>query len=1412
MIPKEDFENMITSLYREGNEVWNKSGEIDGTPTWGVGSRIEINGHEYKVLLVDEENDFVSLEDESGKYQPTPWSYSEVGRALSDGRARILEENTDIEPKPIGKGVFGNIYDQFKGKAKAAIDFLKKLGSGEAIAALHHKEVGDISLVWGNDKAGLKKILRKHPEVVDNLQGILDGMHVVQSSENRIILESDTHKAVVSREFDGTPREQWLLTAYEKKNASGGSIDIVPEPTEGKQNGTAPLQDNSSADKVTEQYSTTQAEAQENVSMPMRTVGKGKNAREEEDWLATSPERGHDYIFSESGLDAETANTFVENKLAEAKKNLDKVKKNEPKIGTSIAEYKTAKQEHDARVAEVQKEVDYWKGVKDEHAKRAFEAENPATEDSAAPTIDSAHQVDERISQKWNDANKIDGDADEITLPNGESVNGHYVLTESGAASASHQATNGFSETDGFPVDENGQSVNDRDYKRDQEAQEVTRSMARDYDSRALQSPVVVSREGVVLSGNGRTMAGEIAAQNGTDKKYNDYLRTHANKYGFTEAQVNGYEHPRVLFVPDADMPYTAETFAKFNQREQKSQNKTEQAVKMGKVVDDALFGRVMQTIGTYDTLGEFYGDDAATHGVVKELAAAGVIPQTEMAQLFDGGKLSDAGQAMVEGVLIGKVFQANPDAVREITEVKSMRQSVMTALQEIVTNSRLGGGYDLSQELAEAIDLVYKARKAGYKAGMRVSEYAGQGNLFQLEDGATVADYTNAAVMMLSDVLNDGRTTQLKKVMAFYNRQAADAAQGIGDMFAGGVKTKEEIINEVNEVLNNGQNYNRNAASASDGQSGGNEGGKQGDVASPSDQVGERGLSEAFDGLAAKLKSAEGEERMRVLGEMRDGIARFAEENGYPVPEFLLTREDFFAAVPEKDKVRVEQWLNDGWHCPAYYEKGKVYYFVEGCDNFDKDVLETLSHEYTHADNAEFPETVNALVYAVEDTQEVSQDELIDILETLSNSSHYEEDAERLESGGKNPNKMLADEVIAHAVARMSRDGAQVLDGITKNPTLQFIIKRAYKVRENERRHNILASETSERSSKTIESSEANSGNSQSVAEGESRLGRYGRSARSEVETGEQSSNGRSTVTVGEEVSAPSSEGAKDGVTEGEKSSATGDVVPLGNGDTPLSEKIATASAEVNTEPTEAQKEAGNYKKGHVQVGTFDISIEQPQGSVRKGTDADGKQWESKMNNTYGYIRGAVGVDGDHIDVFLSNYIDGWNGRNVFVVDQYNPDGSFDEHKVMLGFNDAKEAKRDYLANYEKGWEDGRRIDVTAVNLEDFEKWIESSKRKTKPFGEYAGVKKETVAADEMVTQKYSALPEDLRQQKADGKSAQLPTREETILRDAVIDHMKGSGLDVIGTEDGQRVLDMVNGRDVRLSAKQKEHLKPRR
>ena len=158
-----------------------------------------------------------------------------------------------------------------------------------------------------------------------------------------------------------------------------------------------------------------------------------------------------------------------------------------------------------------------------------------------------------------------------------------------------------------------------------------------------------------------------------------------------------------------------------------------------------------------------------------------------------------------------------------------------------------------------------------------------------------------------------------------------------------------------------------------------------------------------------------------------------------------------------------------------------------------------------------------------------------------------------------------------------------------------------------------------------------------------------------------------------------------------------------------------------VNTNPSEAQKEAGNYKKGHVKINGFDVSIEQPVGSVRSGKDANGKEWSVTMNNTYGYIRGTESVDGDHIDVFLGPDM---NSDMVYVVDQVNTDGSFDEHKVMMGFSSLEDARSAYLSNYEEGWKGLGNI--TGVALDEFKKWIDSSKRKTKPFSEYKGIKRE--------------------------------------------------------------------------------------
>lgn len=173
----------------------------------------------------------------------------------------------------------------------------------------------------------------------------------------------------------------------------------------------------------------------------------------------------------------------------------------------------------------------------------------------------------------------------------------------------------------------------------------------------------------------------------------------------------------------------------------------------------------------------------------------------------------------------------------------------------------------------------------------------------------------------------------------------------------------------------------------------------------------------------------------------------------------------------------------------------------------------------------------------------------------------------------------------------------------------------------------------------------------------------------------------------------------------------------------TKFSLRLKSAIDETETNPSDAQKESGNYKKGHIKFGGYDYTIENPKGSTRSGKDADGKEWKVTMHDTYGYIRGKFGKDGDHLDMFINDKadLDNWNG-DVFVVDQVNPDGSFDEHKVMYGYDSMDDAKKAYLANYSDGWKGLGNI--TGASKEEFDKWLDTSNRKLKPFADYANVK----------------------------------------------------------------------------------------
>ena len=878
------------------------------------------------------------------------------------------------------------------------------------------------------------------------------------------------------------------------------------------------------------------------------------------------------------GNDANTT-AIVNAQVEQAQKTLDALKKKQPtKKAPSLkgspmamvkaqqeadANYNTAMEQYNAQVAEAEETLGAWSRIyalmnerkhaireqqeaerrerdarlHDEAVAQVEEQKRIAAQKAAEQAEVGTHAVNPKIKAKWDGAAKVEGNPNALTLADGSTIRGHYVLTEAGAASASHDINNAFEPTEGFPIDENGESVNDRDYKRDTDAQRIVRDIANNYDSRALQSPIIVSKDGVVLSGNNRTMSGDIAAQQGTDKAYIDHLREFGQMYGFTPEQIDGMKHPRVVFVPDEQLPYDATTFARFNAEQQKKQSKPEHAVKLGKIVPDNVFTSITNDISRFDRLSDYYADDKAVSSAISQLLGAGVINEMQLPEMRTGNSLSAAGKELIENTLIGKVFQTSPDAVRHIISTPTLRQSVIMGLNEIAHNRTLAkSGYDLSNELGAAVDLVARAKSAHpdiFKDGMPVSPFGREQGLFDDEYGDSRV--TDGTTLLLADILNSGKPSDLRKLLSAYNAQATAPAGGQLDMFTGDVTSKEEILNTINEHFRN---------------------------ATPKEQ---QALVDAA--IAERKRTAEAEAGQRggneATEQTEDAVQRSAEPQQ--------------PAVAETEPAKQEE-------TPQTEEPN--------ADTIAEEEEEALRKRITETDEEWTEPSANGDIY--------KQKLLID---------------------GKEVIKVDApDESKNYPGTYYEVDGKQFGD-------LQEVVRH------------------------------------------------------------------------------------------------------LDGAEQPLSAKIKTASADVNTEPTEAQKEAGNYKKGHVQVGTFDITIEQPEGSVRKGTDANGKQWESKMHNTYGYFRGTEGVDGDHIDVFLSNDIVGWNGRKVYVVDQYNPDGTFDEHKVMLGFNDMDEAKSDYLANYEKGWEDGRRIDVSATNLEDFEKWIDSSHRKTKPFAEYAGVKKETVA-----------------------------------------------------------------------------------
>lgn len=167
-------------------------------------------------------------------------------------------------------------------------------------------------------------------------------------------------------------------------------------------------------------------------------------------------------------------------------------------------------------------------------------------------------------------------------------------------------------------------------------------------------------------------------------------------------------------------------------------------------------------------------------------------------------------------------------------------------------------------------------------------------------------------------------------------------------------------------------------------------------------------------------------------------------------------------------------------------------------------------------------------------------------------------------------------------------------------------------------------------------------------------------------------------------------------------------------------SKEIDNRCEEVNLNPTDAQKEASNYKMAHISVKGMKIAIENPVGSKRYYTE-NGEQKYNVMKNHYGYFNITKGKDGDAVDVFIGPDIE--NFDKVYCVDQNNQKGEFDETKVMLGFSSKEDAKKAYFANFSPNWKGFRCI--TGVSLKLFKKWLYRGRKQRQPFANYVEIKK---------------------------------------------------------------------------------------
>ncbi|RHH83626.1 strawberry notch C-terminal domain-containing protein [Segatella copri] len=650
--------------------------------------------------------------------------------------------------------------------------------------------------------------------------------------------------------------------------------------------------------------------------VPMATDSKG---RPTPDYASMTPEQSAEILTEDFGENAEKVVDGQIKKAENALKDAEKMKVDYTAEPNDIMEQETMKNQ---TIEAAKKQLDHAQNIK-----KTMTAKNVAETVGKTEQTEGAHEAGSVAGQKFVNAPRLVGNKRTRMLPDGETkIKGHYEIVPAESLTPSHDVNNDYKKSEGFPTDAEGRTVNDRDYEHDKAAQQNTDQIARKYNGMAIEQVPVVSDEGIVYDGNGRTMAGQKAAKEGTDSEYINDLLENAENFGFTREQIeqSGIEHPRLVLVTDERLPYDTATFSKFNRNEKKTQSNTEQAVAKAKTLTSDEVGAIVAEIEGNGSLDAFFNNSKAINDLVKTLVDKGIIGQNEVAQMMDSPeRLSAQGREYVKNLLLGSIFK--PETIRMLGIDSTVKNKTINAIRSVMDNMKLGE-FSLRDEIDQAIQLLYEARQGGNKVDtlLRTPDMFG-------EDAAK--RYSSISQMMALAL--EGKVSDFRDLLDEYNRIAKARNTGEGNMFEA-APTKEELINEYLN-FKKWQDYGTGHSEIEGGNDvSGNEKPKQeasgGNEPAEAGTEPERPRVEEPDDLVNK----ELESRIKVTDEETETPSK----NGPIMKQKILIDGD-------KEVIKVDEPNEKGEYTGSYYEyDGKKYGDLNGVLERIDDKTETSSEE----------------------------------------------------------------------------------------------------------------------------------------------------------------------------------------------------------------------------------------------------------------------------------------------------------------------------------------------------------------------------------------------------------------------------------------------------------------------------------